>query len=295
MTRLEQLVHASERLGPRTKKLYAAGVQAFVRFAGSNPVLWSPQGVQRWFDSLRELTPQTANVHLKGVRFAFRRYARMGYGPDAASPVEYRKPGPATRTPQALTAPQAVRLLASVEDRHSLSALRDRVILLLGLVEGLRCEEMAGLLWRNVADDRLVQFRRKGGKLADHTLDDRTLRAIDALLSALPAEMKRTHLPMLTRRFRALDGKVAPLSKSGIYGIVQARARQAGFRVGPHELRHTCGSLALQAGVPPWRVAQHLGQTSETTLMRHYAHDLRAAEGDPVGASVGRMLEDDDG
>lgn len=291
MTRLEQVVHDSERLSARSKSLYAASVRLFVGHAGADERRWSPALVKDWRDALRgTLSPQSVNGHLAGLKFAFRRFAAMQYGQDAAAPVEYLKNGPRTRNPEALTAEESRALLAttagpSVVDR------RDRVILHLGLVEGLRRAEMVSLRWEQVASGKLVGLVRKGGKVEAHPLDASTIAAIEALAAMLPVEATERRRPLLTRARNCIGCEPRPLSVSGIYAIVSERAKQAGLKVAPHELRHTCGSLALQNGVPPWRVAKHLAHESESTTMRTYAHDLAAEEGESVGRSVARMLE----
>lgn len=295
MTRLEQLVNDSERLANRSKAIYSAAVRSFVAYAGADERRWQPTLVKAWRDSLADVAPQTANTMLRGLRFAFRRYHAMQYGPDAASPIEYRREGDATRKPEALTAAQAKKLLQTVDLDTTLAGRRDHVILCLGIYEGLRREEMVGLLWRHVGDDRLIQFLRKGGHLSDHPLNTRTIDAINALLSVLPLAQKRLNVPVLQRLRNCIGCGVASLSTNGIYAIVAMRAKQAGLRVAPHELRHTCGSLALQSGVPTWRVAKHLDHASEVTTIRTYAHDLPAKEGDPVGRSIAELLEGNDG
>jgi len=40
----------------------------------------------------------------------------------------------------------------------------------------------------------------------------------------------------------------------------------------PYELRHSCGSSLLSAGVPTIQAAYHLGHKDITMLARHYGH-----------------------
>jgi len=44
--------------------------------------------------------------------------------------------------------------------------------------------------------------------------------------------------------------------------------------VTPYELRHTAASLLIDAGVPPYEVADQLGHTDLRMIERHYRHRL---------------------
>lgn len=66
----------------------------------------------------------------------------------------------------------------------------------------------------------------------------------------------------------------------------QRKAAALGFAgLGPHDLRHTHGSLLIRAGLPITAVAARLGHTPEV-LLRCYAHDIRDAEGAKLVADV---------
>lgn len=284
------MVHASERLAPHSKRGYAAAVRSFVAFAGVDERRWAPTVVQGWRDSLRGVVaPQTVNTMLRGLRFAFKRFKAMGHGDDAASPIEYVAETGKRRKPDALAADQALRLLATVEGDASFAGRRDHVILCLGLIEGFRREEMVRLRWEQFDATQLMDVLRKGGERADHTIDARTRSAL-LFLGTDGEHSPRADDPILTRARPCIGCPVRPLSTSAIYGIVRERARQAGLRVAPHELRHTCGSLALEAGVDPWRVAKHLNHADVRTTIGTYAHDLKARDGEPVGQAIRALL-----
>jgi integrase len=50
--------------------------------------------------------------------------------------------------------------------------------------------------------------------------------------------------------------------------------------VSPYVLRHTCATLALQAGVPVLVVAERLGHTSATMTLNVYGHVLEGQQAD---------------
>ena len=72
------------------------------------------------------------------------------------------------------------------------------------------------------------------------------------------------------------------------------RAREKGLTKSPriHDLRHTCASWLIQAGIPLPVVQQHLGHESITTTVQVYGHlDRRSAEA--AAAAIGKALQRD--
>lgn len=71
-----------------------------------------------------------------------------------------------------------------------------------------------------------------------------------------------------------------------------ARAREKGLTKAPriHDMRHTCASWMIQAGIPLPVVQQHLGHESITTTVQVYGHlDRRSAEA--AAAAIGNALK----
>ncbi len=57
----------------------------------------------------------------------------------------------------------------------------------------------------------------------------------------------------------------------------------------PHDLRHTCASWMIQAGVPLPTIQQHLGHESITTTIGVYGH-LDRSSGEKAAAAIGDVL-----
>lgn len=57
----------------------------------------------------------------------------------------------------------------------------------------------------------------------------------------------------------------------------------------PHDLRHTCASWMIQAGVPLPVIQQHLGHESITTTVDRYGH-LDRSSGVAAASAIGEMM-----
>jgi integrase len=73
---------------------------------------------------------------------------------------------------------------------------------------------------------------------------------------------------------------------AGFKAAAEAAGLPEDFR--PYDLRHTCASLMLRAGIPAPDVAEHMGHSLET-LLCVYAHAIKAMKGQPAqGSSIQR-------
>lgn len=273
-TVLHDALARSRRLAPRSAALYRRGLDAFVGFAGPGP--WTGAHVEAFRDALaaRGLRPASVNAYLAGVRYASRRLADLGLGPDFARAAELQRIDWAPRA--VLTLSQARALVAACQGREPRD-LRDRALILIGLRAGLRRAEIVGLGFDDVAPEAL-RVRRKGGRVETVPLDDEAGAALRAWSGWLARRGIRTG-PV----FRAVSPR--PALEGGAWGVgaraltadgfrraLAARAARAGLRgVHPHALRHTFVTLALQAGQPLARVALLASHRDPKTTMR-YAH-----------------------
>ena len=62
----------------------------------------------------------------------------------------------------------------------------------------------------------------------------------------------------------------------------------------PYSLRHTCATVALQAGVPVLVVAERLGHTDASMVLRVYGHVLEGQQAEAT-ARLGAVLFGDEG
>lgn len=143
-----------------------------------------------------------------------------------------------------------------------LSSARDHALASLLGLNGLRISEALGA---NIEDlglergHRTLIVRRKGGKVVTIPLAPRTARAVDLAIG------ERLEGPM----FLSVNGN--RLDRHGASRIVRRLAKRAGVskRIGPHSLRHSFITAALDAGVPLRDVQEAASHSDPRTTMRY--------------------------
>ncbi len=157
-------------------------------------------------------------------------------------------------------------------DRNELGALlvqaglaggRDHALLCLLALNGLRISEALGA---NIEDlglqrgHRTLTVLRKGGKVVTMPMAARTARAVDLAIG------ERTEGPLFLNH----DGTRC-LDRHAASRVVRRLAKQAGIdkRIGPHSLRHSFITAALDAGVALRDVQEAASHADPRTTMRY--------------------------
>jgi integrase/recombinase XerD len=178
-------------------------------------------------------------------------------------------PRRAKKLPQVLNYAEVQRLLNSPRGSGP-TTLRDRALLETMYACGLRASETIGL---EVADLNLhegfLRARGKGSKERLVPLGRQAIAAIAAYLrGGRPKLVGERHEPKLFVNFRG-----GPLTRQGLYKIVQRHAREAGLagRMSPHTLRHSFATHLLAGGCDLRAVQEMLGHADIATTQM-YTH-----------------------
>lgn len=205
---------------------------------------------------------------------------------EPASPIE-RSPLDRVRRPRVrgesrrdgLTLMQARALLAA-----SLEAgPRPAALVHLLLMTAMRVSEACGATTadlRIVDGERRLQVVRKGGTPDEVLLPSRCWEVLDRYLGERKYGREG---PLLMTVHGAMSRKTAYLIVAGL-----ARGVAPGQRIGPHSLRHTAATLALDDGRPLQEVQQMLGHSSPQMTMRY--DRARAGRGRAAGRALGALL-----
>ena len=178
-------------------------------------------------------------------------------------------PRRAKKLPQVLNYAEVQKLLASPRGDEP-TALRDRALLEVMYACGLRASETIGL---ELADIDLRQgflrARGKGSKERIVPLGRKAIAAISVYLRGGRAKLVgEGHEAKLFVNFRG-----GPLSRQGLYKIVQRHARAAGLdgKLSPHTLRHSFATHLLAGGCDLRAVQEMLGHADISTTQM-YTH-----------------------
>lgn len=270
---LVELVESSPSLAPRTKALYRVCLEDFIRFAGDDPLAYTPHLVESWFSALlKARKPQTVNVFRKAIRYASKRLAKHERRPEAdfardVEKVNAKKPLP--RVP--LSYDEADKLLATCDDDRLID-IRDRALIVLALRSGLRRGGLHALELAGISPPKITTIN-KGGEFITFEADAETFAALDVWLNKL-RQFGVTQGPVFlnVNEERLATEKKLRMSPFQIWQVFTQRAKHAGIRhVFPHLARHSTVTWLREAGKTSAEVSKLTGQT-EQTIENIYTH-----------------------
>jgi integrase/recombinase XerD len=183
--------------------------------------------------------------------------------------ADLRGPPKPQRLPRVLSRDEVARLLSQPTGTEPL-ALRDRALLEVMYACGLRASEAIGLELSDVdLQEALLRARGKNSK-------ERIVPIGRQAVSALLAYRNRGRPALLGDRAQIrllLNSRGTPLTRQGLYKIVQGHAARAGLadRMSPHTLRHTFATHLLAGGCDLRSLQEMLGHADLATT-QVYTH-----------------------
>jgi integrase/recombinase XerD len=217
----------------------------------------------------RPMSAATLQRKVACLRSFYRHLRREGlieHDPTA----DLRGPPKTRRLPSVLSREQVAKLLEQPRGTAAL-ALRDRALLEVMYACGLRVSEAISLELGEVdLDEAILRARGKGSKERIVPIGRRAIGALEAYRGrgrpALVGLAGET-----TRLFVNHRGR--PLTRQGLYKIVQSHARTAGLaeRMTPHTLRHTFATHLLSGGCDLRSLQEMLGHADLATT-QIYTH-----------------------
>ena len=151
--------------------------------------------------------------------------------------------------------------------------LRDRPILMLFAIYGLRATEVARLRLVDLDWERgllhVTRVKRRGPQ---------TYPLLPSLSKALICYLKTVRRPSAHREiFLGLQSPFLPLGHGGLYSLVSRRLTALGVRTvhhGPHSLRHACAARLVAQGLSLKEIGDHLGHRSASATRIYAKVDL---------------------
>lgn len=226
----------------------------------------------------------TRNLRLAAIK-AFMRYVEHRV-PSALEQIGRIHAIPVKRHDQKLIrhlTMEEVRAILNRPDLATRSGVRDRAMMHLCFAGGLRVSELVGVMLANVSLQRVpsVVVHGKGRKERCLPLWKETARDLRAWLSLRGS----VRVPELF-----VNAEGAPMTRAGFEYVLDKHARAAaetcpslrGRSISPHQLRHGCAVIMLQATHDIRKVALWLGhadiRTTEVYLRMDPSEKLAAVE-----------------
>lgn len=250
----------SMKTSPHTRRAYATDAAGFLAFV-NKPLSWvTLTDLQGWADQLGQgsLKPASQNRALTAVKSLLSFAQETGYLPFNVGAAVKLRPNRDSLAQRILEESEVARLIEAAPEG------RNRVLLKLLYVSGVRVSEICGLKWCDALprhDGGQISVFGKGGKTRTVLLKPRVWQQ----LLAIQGEAKAAD-PV----FRSRKGGGA-LDASQVRRIVYAAARKAGLeqKVSPHWMRHAHASHALDRSAPIHLVQATLGHASVSTTGRY--------------------------
>lgn len=168
---------------------------------------------------------------------------------------------------------QEVKRLLSGTEGNRPTDIRDRAIVMLLAVYGLRSAELICLKLEDLDWERemicVTRFKARRKQLypLSHTVGESILRY---LKEVRPRSSYR-------EIFLSMRAPLKPLSKAGLWSIVSRRLRSLGVTIkhrGPHSLRHACATRLLSQGLSLKEIGDHLGHRNPDATRLYAKVDL---------------------
>lgn len=240
----------AEGKSPRTISTYAQSVAKFVAIAGDKDAAEvTRRDIDRFLVGLRQAgyADTSVSVWFRGLQ-QFWKWA-IAYGETRQNPMEsYRQP-------------RVAQKLVPVVEKHVLETIiteckgptyrdrRDYAILMVFADTGCRLAEIAGLRVGDVnLNARLVTVTGKGNKQRQVPFSRATSAALHAYLAARRKFPTTRALPQADAD-RLWVAHRGAMTASGIYQVIRDRSAVTGYRIHPHQLRHSFIHYNLVAGM----------------------------------------------
>jgi integrase/recombinase XerD len=266
-------------LSPRTHRTYAYDLLAAYRWmseAHRSPAQLTGEDLVQFIDHLHRLAPTAPSTINRRLRL-LQRFVEFltGTAPVVAA-WQHQHPGRqfhgrcrrgALRIKEPHRVIHPLTEVEVLEFYRSLKTWRDRAMMLMMWVAGLRSAEVLGLTLNDIdPQGRSLRIQGKGRK-------QRVMPLADAVAQALrlygQIERPRTSSQTL---FVVLKGprRGTPLSGAGLRRIFRYhRARSGVAQANPHRFRHCFGATMTRCRVPLLVLARMMGHSSPHTTMRY--------------------------
>jgi integrase/recombinase XerC len=249
----------ARNLSPRTIKATEEYLRPFL--ALHDPLNVSKRDIEVYLGEMTERCKPssvwTAWRHLRGFFVWLQAEGDIAYNPmeGVAKPIV-----PPTEI-TVLSPAEVRRLLATCKGRSSVDR-RDLALLSVMLDTGLRLSEVAQLTPADIGADNTLRIFGKGRKWRTVALGLTSATALSRWMRLQPESA--------TTLWSGTRGAMTP---AGIRRVIARRGREAGFKLHPHQLRHTFVDSWLRNGGAEVDLARLCGWTS-TRMADRYARHL---------------------
>jgi integrase/recombinase XerD len=248
---------------------YKADMLQFLSFLEMHHLIGTELTIKElklFLQSLKQasLSASSMSRKISTLKLFFTFTAQQGLLPNLAQQLKF--PKLEKRLPLYLSEAEIEMLLQSAQADGSTYAQRNKVMLYLLYVTGLRISELTGLKITAIAwDTGFLQVDGKGGKQRMVPLPMPMIALLKEYVSAAkPADFL---FPI------KYAGTVRPITRQAFWGILKQLCKKAGINrsISPHQLRHSLATHLLQRGADLRSLQMLLGHENLSTV-QIYTH-----------------------
>jgi site-specific recombinase XerD len=260
---------ARQEIGPATVTSMREGLRLFCQAVPNRPGAVNRGHIEHWLEGMARLAPATVRHRLSMAR-TFLDWCVIEGHLKRNPATGIRSPKVPRGIPRALRHEQVTAVATATPDT------RAALMVSLGVQEGLRCGEIAGLEVGDVdlIDGSLLVRKGKGGYERMLPLSEETAGCLRRYLDEHPARAGAL--------IRSYLNPVMPLQPRYISSVINRVMSEAGVVETAHSLRHTMATDCLRGGAHLRDVQALLGHASIGTTQRYLptvVNDLRTAMG----------------
>lgn len=277
-TQFESYLLTEKRVGPNTFSAYQQDIAQFVHFLeGKQETLEQTTitDVKEFLRYLKEtlaLSARSITRKISALKVFFT-YAHERHNmPNLAQDLTF--PKLEKRLPEYLSEQEIEKLLAAADADTSIHALRNKTLIYLLYVSGMRISELTSLTFSALHfDTGFVYVMGKGGK-------GRMIPLPAPMMTLLRAHMDTIQLSLAAKRQKAeylfpvfYAGKTRPITRQACWNIVTQLCKKAGIErtISPHKLRHSLATHMLKQGADLRSLQMLLGHENLATV-QIYTH-----------------------
>lgn len=274
VTAFETYLLTEKRVAKNTFAAYKKDIAQLVEFLGEQDLLKiTVDDLKKFLHAIhkegisarsmaRKISTLKAFFNFLQERFEIENYAK-----------ELRFPRLEKKLPHYLTEDEIKQLFAQATKDHSAMGERNRVMLYLMYVSGIRVSELVWLKKSDVQlDTGMLHVHGKGGKQRIVPLSHQMCGMLEAYMQTIYQQLiKKGTTDYLFPV--AYAGKLGPLSRQSFWNIIKKIWRKTGNKknISPHQLRHSLATHMLKNGADLRSLQVLLGHENVATV-QVYTH-----------------------
>ncbi len=280
LTKFEAYLLAEKRVAPNTFAAYTSDLAQTITFLTQRNSSLEHATKQDFKAFLEQLTKNKLSARSRARKLstlkAFYAWAHDVLGWQNST-IDLAFPKLEKKLPNYLTEKEIEQLLTTAHKDESLLGIRNKVMLYLLYVSGMRVSELINVKLSTLHfDTGFMHITGKGGK-------ERMIPLPQPMLELLRSYIQETHKQLLPKGYDktaveflfpvAYSGKIKPISRQSFWLILKTLCTKAQIdrRVSPHTLRHSLATHLLKKGANLRSLQMLLGHETIATV-QIYTH-----------------------